>query len=157
MHGVFTAPCWRAGEQARISGQGSCATDLLEFFGTFALSDVVTLQRQLPTHYLDEVLRKQSCTRGQTLRKRNAHTGTSVRQRTKAAVIEEEEEEEEVKLPHNVTFRQHVAQTQSGHDIIHVTVDTLCHPGILKREIKLCGFLEICTAVWHPRGCFFLT
>lgn len=130
MYDLFTAPWWRAGEYARISGQGNSVTDSLEFFGTFGLSYVITLQRQLPTHNFDEVLRKQSCTRGQMLNKHNAHTSTSVSQQTKAAVIEEE-----VKLFHNVTFRQHVAQTQSSHDIIHVTVDALCHPGILKQEI----------------------
>lgn len=129
MYDVFTAPWWRAGEHARIWGQGNSVTDSLEFFGTFGLSYVITLQRQLPTHNFNEVLRKQSCTRGQMLKKHNAHTGTSDWQQTKAAIIEE------VKLFHNVTFRQHVAQTQSSHDIIHVTVDTLCHPRILQQEI----------------------
>lgn len=43
-------------------------TDSLELFGTFGLSYVITLQRQLPAHDLDEVLRKQSCTREQMLK-----------------------------------------------------------------------------------------
>lgn len=33
----------------------------LEFFGTFRLPYVITLQRQLPAHDLNKVLRKQSC------------------------------------------------------------------------------------------------
>lgn len=47
------------------------------------------------------------------------------------------------KLSHNVTFRQHIAQTQNSHDVIHVAVDTLCHSGILKREIELCFYLSL--------------
>lgn len=35
----------------------------LEFLGTLGLSYVITLQRQLPTHDLDQMLRKQTCER----------------------------------------------------------------------------------------------
>lgn len=43
--------------------------DLLESFGTFRLPYVITLQRQLPTHDLNEVLREQTCREG-TFQKR---------------------------------------------------------------------------------------
>lgn len=85
------------------------------------------------------------------MKKNSTHTGTSAWQQTKAALIEEEE----VKLFHNVTFRQHIAQTQSSHDIIHITVDTLCHPGILEQEKQWCGFIKICIVVLHSRVYFF--
>lgn len=41
-------------------------------------------------------------------------------------------------LSDNFTFRQGVAQTQSGHDVIHVAVDTLGDSGVLKEQIWLC-------------------
>lgn len=106
-------------------------TNSLELFGTFGLSYVITLQRQLPAHDFDEVLRKQSCTRGQMLKTPARPFGNGQKQLLSKTG----------KLSHNVTFGQHVAQTQSSHDIIHVTVDTLGHSGILKQEIKWCGFI----------------
>lgn len=89
--------------------------DSLEFFGTFGLSYVIALQRQLAAHDFDEVLRKQSCEKGRT---KNLLIGS-----------------EPPPHPLNVTFRQNVAQTQSGHDVIHVTVDALGHSRILKHKV----------------------
>lgn len=43
--------------------------DSLEFFGTFGLSYVIALQRQLTAHDLDEVLRKQTCKKRANVRK----------------------------------------------------------------------------------------
>lgn len=46
----------------------STSEHLLELFGTSGLSYVITLQRQLAAHDLDEVFRKQTCRRQEMLK-----------------------------------------------------------------------------------------
>ena len=46
----------------------STSEHLLELFGTFGLAYVITLQRQLAAHDLDEVFRKQTCRRQKSVK-----------------------------------------------------------------------------------------
>lgn len=75
----------------KVCGEGTNMNNSLEFFGTFCLPYVVTLQRQLAAHDLNEVFRKQPCEKEGICQKADtpaARAGTSVDPpQTKAAVI----------------------------------------------------------------------